>query len=121
MLKIVARVKNTTENIDAKTITNKAEARLYEMTKATSEEVTHILKITSENIKNVINGKAWLDENRNGAKDVDEKILGGIKVRIYDVSTNDYLKGENGEIIETITNENGEYAFTKRCKRFKRI
>ena len=113
MLKIVARVKNATENIDAKTITNKAEARLYEMTKATSEEVTHILKITSENIKNVINGKAWLDENRNGAKDADEKILGGIKVRLYDVSTNDYLKGENGEIIETITNENGEYAFTK--------
>ena len=112
-MKIVAIVKNTTENVDAKTITNKAEARLYEMTKATSEEVTHILKISSENIKNVINGKAWLDKNLNGAKDIDEAPLSGIKVRLYDVATNDYLKEKSGEIIETTTNENGEYAFTK--------
>ena len=112
-MKIVAIVKNTTENVDAKTITNKAEARLYEMTKATSEEVTHILKISSENIKNVINGKAWLDKNLNGAKDIDEAPLSGIKVRLYDFATNDYLKEKSGEIIETTTNENGEYAFTK--------
>lgn len=112
-IKIVAIVKNVTENIDAKTITNKAEARLYEMTKATSEEVTHILRITSENIKNVINGKAWLDTNRNGAKDIDETILSGIKVMLYNVSTNDYLKNDNGEIVEAVTNENGEYTFTK--------
>ena len=112
-MKIVAIVKNTTENIDAKTITNKAEAKIYGMTKATSEEVTHILKITAENIKNVINGKAWLDQNLNGAKDMDETLLSGIKVRLYDVSANDYLKDDSGAIVETTTNENGEYAFTK--------
>lgn len=59
---IITKVKNITEDIDAKTITNKAEAKVYQMTKATSEEVTHILKVTAENIKNVINGKAWLDK-----------------------------------------------------------
>lgn len=110
---IISRVKNITEDVDAKTITNKAEARVYEMTKATSEEVTHILKVTAENIKNVINGKAWLDKNVNGAKDNDEILLSGIKVRIYDVATNDYLKDEDGMIIETTTNEKGEYNFTK--------
>ena len=113
-MKIVARVKNVTEeNIDAKTIINKAEAKVNQMTKATSEEVTHILKLTSENIKNVINGKAWLDQNLNGAKDQNETPLSGIKVRLYNVSTNDYLKDDSGSIIETTTNENGEYSFTK--------
>ena len=33
-----------------------------------------------------------IDKNLNGAKDSDETLLSGIKVRLYDVSTNDYLK-----------------------------
>ena len=112
-LKIVAVVKNATTDIDAVTVTNKAEANINQKIKSTSEEVTHILKITSENIKNVINGKAWLDSNLNGAKDNDEQVLSDIKVRLYNVATNDYQRDENGTIIETSTNENGEYAFTK--------
>ena len=110
---IITTVKNITEDIDAKTITNKAEAKVYQMTKATSEEVTHILKVTAENIKNVINGKAWLDKNMNGAKDIDENSLEGITVRIYNVDTNDYLKDSNGMVVETKTNDKGEYTFTK--------
>lgn len=112
-LKIVAVVKNASTDIDALTITNKAEAKINQNVKSTSEEVTHILKITSENIKNVINGKAWLDSNLNGAKDNEEQVLKDIKIRLYNVDTNDYQKDDNGDIIETTTNENGEYAFTK--------
>lgn len=112
-MKIDTIVKNVTEDIDAKTITNKAEARLYEMTKSSSEEVSHVLKLTSENVKNVINGMAWLDQNVNGAKDSDEPSLKGIKVRLYNTSTSDFLKDNEGTIIETVTNENGEYGFTK--------
>ena len=112
-LKICAIVKNISTDIDALTITNKAEAKISQKVKATSEEVTHILKITSENIKNVINGKAWLDSNLNGAKDNEEQALKDIKVRLYNVNTNDYQKDDDGNIIETTTNENGEYAFTK--------
>ena len=112
-IKIVAVVKNASTNIDAMTITNKAEAKINQNTKSTSEEVTHILKITSENIKNVINGKAWLDQNLNGAKDNNEQPLSDVKVRLFNVATNDYQKDDNGAIIETTTNENGEYAFTK--------
>lgn len=112
-IKIVARVKDSDTNIDALTITNKAEAQINNKTKDTSEEVTHILKITSGNIKNVISGKAWLDENFNGAKDKSEAVLKDIKVRLYNVNTSDYLKDDNGNIIETTTNDNGEYSFTK--------
>ncbi len=112
-LKMVAIVKNSSTDIDALTITNKAEAKISQKVKSTSEEVTNILKITSENIKNVINGKAWLDSNLNGAKDNEEQALKDIKVRLYNVATNDYQKDDNGAIIETSTNENGEYAFTK--------
>ena len=112
-IKIVAVVKNATTNIDAVTITNKAEAKINQKTKGTSEEVTHILKITAENIKNVINGKAWLDQNLNGAKDNDEKPLSDIKVKLFNVNTNDYQKDNDGATIETTTNESGEYSFTK--------
>lgn len=112
-IKISAIVKSANNSIDALPISNKAEVRVNQVTKATSEEVTHILKLTAENVKNVINGKAWLDQNINGAKDNGETTLQGIKVKLYDVSTNDYLKDANGSIIETTTNENGEYGFTK--------
>ena len=113
MIKIITTLKYIPDDMDAKTITNKAEAKVYGITRATSGEVTHILKLTSENIKNLINGKAWLDENINGAKDTDEAPIQGIKVRIYDVSTSDYLKDSNGTVIETVTDANGEYGFTK--------
>lgn len=36
-----------------------------------------------------------------------------VKVRIYDISTSNYLKDSNGNIIETTTNDKGEYSFTK--------
>lgn len=61
---------------------------------------------------NILTGIAWLDKNINGEKDEGDITLQGIKVKIYNVSTNDYLKDENGNIIESTTNSNGEYSFT---------
>ena len=61
----------------------------------------------------MINGVAWVDSNRNGQKDATEKLLSDVKVRIYDISTSNYLKDSSGNIIETTTNEKGEYSFTK--------
>lgn len=58
-----------------------------------------------------ITGVTWLDEDRDGEKDSGETVLSGIKVKIYDVSTKNYLKDENGNIIETTTDNNGEYIF----------
>ena len=62
-------------------------------------------------IKKSISGYAWLDKNQNGQKDVGETTLAGIKVRIYDISTSNYLKDDNGNIIETTTDAEGKYTF----------
>ena len=112
-IKILAQVKTITEEFDIKTITNQAKAKIIGVEKDVSEEVTHILKgYYIADIKNTISGVAWLDENKNGQKDNTEKLLEGIKVKIYDVLTNDYLKDENGNIKETTANDKGEYSFS---------
>ena len=58
-----------------------------------------------------ISGIAWLDENSNGQREDSEKVLSGIKVKVYDVATNNYLKNSNGQIIETTTGDDGKYQF----------
>ena len=64
----------------------------------------------------MISGTAWIDENENGQKDATEKLLEGIKVKLLDATTNEYAKDSNGNIIETTTNSEGFYAFTKVAK-----
>ena len=58
-----------------------------------------------------ISGLAWLDTNRDGDKDGGEITLSGIKVKLYSVLNANYLTDNNGNIIETTTNNNGEYKF----------
>lgn len=63
-----------------------------------------------------ISGVAWLDENENGEKDLNERLLKGILVRIKKINKDkvaEYLKDENGEEITSITNNEGKYAFEK--------
>lgn len=59
-----------------------------------------------------ISGVAWLDKNMNGKRDNDEKYLQGVKVKLYKLSINNYLRDENGKIIEAVTNADGMYEFT---------
>lgn len=61
----------------------------------------------------MLSGTAWIDENENGQKDATEKLLEGIKVKLLDATTNEYAKDSNGNAIETTTNSEGFYAFTK--------
>ena len=60
----------------------------------------------------IISGIAWIDEDMNGERDSNDPTLSGITVRLYDVSTNNYLKDSDGNIIEKTTDENGNYTFT---------
>ena len=69
-----------------------------------------IREITTNNI---ISGLAWLDENQDGKKETNEKLLSGIKVILFDVSTNTIAKDNDGNNAETMTNSDGEYSFTK--------
>ena len=112
-IKVLAKVKAIKEQFEIKNLSNKAQAEIYGKVQDTSEEVTHVLKNSLEDVKNAITGTAWVDANADGVKDSGENLLRGIKVRLYDVSTNNYLKDSNGNIIETTTNDNGEYIFTK--------
>ena len=64
----------------------------------------------------MLSGTAWIDENENGQKDATERLLEGIKVKLLDATTNEYAKDSNGNVIETTTNSEGFYAFTKVTK-----
>ena len=61
---------------------------------------------------NRINGTAWYDENKNGKKDMDEPTLSGIRLKLYNETTKGIVKDENGNEVQTETNENGEYEFS---------
>ena len=60
-----------------------------------------------------ISGTVWVDEDKNGQKDAQETELEGVKVRLLDAKTNEYAKDSNGNVIETTTNSEGFYSFSK--------
>ena len=68
-----------------------------------SEKPTDTEKPVNPESKNTISGYAWLDVNRNGQKDNNEKVLEGIKATIYNVS--------NQKIAEVTTDAGGKYTF----------
>jgi len=113
---IISKVKNIPAEDDEKVIINKADVSVLAVPKATSQEITHTLKSSekpTENIKNRISGSIWLDDNLNGQKDNNETTLEAIIVKLYDISEKCYLADEEGNVISTVTNQNGEYQFTK--------
>lgn len=63
-------------------------------------------------VKEIISGKVWLDANKNGIRESSEKTLSGIPVYLADVKTGDYVKDDNGNKLETTTNDKGEYTFS---------
>ena len=58
-----------------------------------------------------ISGVAWLDANEDGIKNEKEKRLSGIKVVLYDLKNNAFVKDQNGEVIEKTTDSIGQYTF----------
>ena len=60
-----------------------------------------------------ITGTAWLDENEDGKKGEDEKLLEGIDVTLIDATTGIIVTDKtNGTIKKTKTSNNGVYTFT---------
>ena len=62
--------------------------------------------------KHNISGVAWLDANEDGIKNENEKRLGGVKVVLYDLKNNSFVKDKNGEVIEKTTDSIGQYTFS---------
>ncbi len=60
-----------------------------------------------------ISGKAWLDENKDGKLDENEKLLEGINALLIDSKTGVIVTDRtNGTIKETKTSSKGEYTFS---------
>ena len=61
-------------------------------------------------IRKVISGTAWLDDNNNGQKDPNEKLLSGINVKLLNTQNNKIETNSNGEQITAVTNSEGFYS-----------
>lgn len=60
----------------------------------------------------MISGMVWLDEDKNGKKDVNEKLLNDVKVRLLNTKTSNLVKDRNGNTLEARTNDDGVYVFS---------
>ena len=58
-----------------------------------------------------LSGVAWLDSNKDGKRDESEKLLSGIKVYLVDSGTGKVVTDSDGNEINVLTGENGEYKF----------
>lgn len=61
----------------------------------------------------LIHGFAWIDENENGQKDMSEKPLEGIEVKLLNAKTNKFVKDEKGNVLTVKTSNTGFYNFSK--------
>ncbi len=111
IIELTARAEELDENEKEKTVSNKFEVQANNLEKLTSSTIQHkVMKkayIIDDNDKvietNSISGLAWLDENSNGIRELDEKLLPQIPV---------ILINEKGQTIDSsITDQKGEYSF----------
>jgi uncharacterized repeat protein (TIGR01451 family) len=82
---------------------NNSSANNTENNTSNNETTSTTETTTVENVTYTLSGYVWVDENKNGQKDDEEKDLTGIEVQLY--------KGSNA-IKATQTNINGRYVFT---------
>lgn len=140
-IKITTLVNHSESRDEAEAITNKAITSVYGKEIATTSEITHIVKANETNQdnnnnggtggndghtdgnndvddNNVAQGKrnitgiAWFDENANGKKDENERVLGNIKVKLLNLDTNKLVTDKTGKILEATTNDNGIYVLS---------
>lgn len=58
-----------------------------------------------------ISGIAWLDINKNGQKEAEEKLMNNITVTLVNKDTGDFALDGSGNKITIVTDSNGEYKF----------
>ncbi len=56
-----------------------------------------------------ISGIAWLDENQNGKKEKNEKVLNDITVQVLNARTNKLVVDKDGKVLEVKTDNEGRY------------
>ena len=58
-----------------------------------------------------ISGIAWLDENRDGQMNSNEKKFSDITVKLFNANTGNIVKDENGNNLQVKTDDDGKYEF----------
>ena len=72
---------------------------------------TNSSDVIDNKITKSISGTVWIDENEDGGKDLKERLLSGIDVRLLDTKTNTFVKDSEGKELVVKTNESGFYSF----------
>lgn len=121
-LEIVAKAELLSNKND-KEIQNKIIVQSEGIDEIESNTVTNIVEYNEEEHQNPeepgtsenrykITGTAWIDENKDGKRDSQEKLLSGIQVYLLDKTTNRLaIDPDNNAEKITTTNENGKYEF----------
>ena len=100
-------------------ITNKATIENELIGKVESSPVSHTIKefkntdidISEEDQTKKIIGTVWIDENKDGVKDVDEQKVSGVTVLLLDNTTSNIAITSEGQQAITTTGEEGSYMF----------
>lgn len=121
-LEIVAKAELLSNKND-KEIKNKIIVQSEGIDEIESNTVTNIVEYNEEEHQNPeepgtsenrykITGTAWIDENKDGKRDSQEKLLSGVQVYLLDKTTNRLaIDPDNNAEKITTTNENGKYEF----------
>lgn len=128
---VIKTVVNYAEYDENRKITNKATMVSVNGTEFETNEVSHTIEFenknnsgnnngnnngNSEDSKYEISGKVWVDKNRDGEMGDNETTLQGIKAMLLNLTTNDYATDKSGNIIQALTNSNGEYTLSNISK-----
>lgn len=122
-IKISTIVNESADRTEAEQISNIATVNVNGNEIAKTAEIVHIIEPSKGNTSGggnqgesdqnedakIISGIAWFDENNNGKKDTEEKLLSDIKISILNLETNEFVKTSDGKKLEVTTNEKGIY------------
>ena len=112
IIQIRTKVKYCLETEQERQIKNKAKVSFESGREFYSNEVTNIIQLGQdhkENIRYLLEGNVWFDQNENGQIDPQEAKMENIKVGLIDATKNSFATDENGNNICVLTDEQGNY------------
>lgn len=109
----------TIKNLEYKEVENKIEVECPSVGYFSENTTKHTIKSAGDKVvtppteekKYNISGLAWLDENRNGKKDEEEKAFSGIELMLINSDNGKIVKDASGNNMKIKTDEQGNYIF----------
>ena len=105
------------------TIENKAIISHKDLKSIETNSIKHVIEKYDREIEypqesevKRIMGQVWEDENKDGIKDIKEKKIKNVEVLLFNNQTGKLVTDETGNILKAITDEDGNYTFSKVTK-----